>query len=91
MIFDVEPVVLIASSASCLIVNSPGLPRFTGPMVVSWFISPARVSARRRQPNPRVRGGLVAAIGRPGLDDSRISPSTRSSTKQKDRVWLPSP
>ena len=33
MIFDLEPVHLMASSASCLMVNSPGLPMFTGPMV----------------------------------------------------------
>mmetsp|Transcript_36242 Transcript_36242/g.121392 ORF Transcript_36242/g.121392 Transcript_36242/m.121392 type:complete len:280 (+) Transcript_36242:604-1443(+) len=59
-IFELEPVCLIASSASCLIVNSPGLPRLTGPMVLDWFIS-------------------------------FISPSTRSSTKQKERVCFPSP
>ena len=33
MIFDLEPTCLMHSSASCLIVNSPGLPMFTGPMV----------------------------------------------------------
>ena len=48
------------AGAACLIVNSPGLPMLTGPMVLVWFIS-------------------------------FISPSTRSSTKQKERVCFPSP
>ena len=35
MIFELEPVCLIASSASCKMVNSPGLPMLTGPIVFS--------------------------------------------------------
>ena len=51
--------VLVGGLHTCLMVNSPGLPMLTGPMVSVWFIN--FISLKRGDPESRAVFGLEQA------------------------------